>query len=102
MGEVLGFLQKSGLELGPAINILNEMPTTSAAMQRISTLMATQSYSPNFPIKLVEKDFGFVSDVASQVNAHMPTAIAVKNVFMQASKEGYSNDDISGVAQLYV
>ncbi len=101
VGEVLGFMQKSGLELNHVINILNEMPTTSVAMQRISGIMATQSFAPNFPIKLVEKDFAFVTDVAQQVGAQMPTATAVKNVYIQADRKGYGNDDISGVMQLY-
>jgi|GEM_PF-2330422 len=63
--------------------------------------MAAQSYIPLFPIRLVEKDFRYITESAAQINAPVPASKAVRDVYARASREGYGDDNISGIAQLF-
>ena len=57
LGEILGVLQENGITVKQAVDILNNLPTTSPALKGAGTLIATRSFAPQFPIQLVEKDF---------------------------------------------
>jgi 3-hydroxyisobutyrate dehydrogenase-like beta-hydroxyacid dehydrogenase len=100
-GEILGLVEKRGMEAGRAVEILGELPTTSAALKLIAGQMVQKNYSPQFPIKLVEKDFRYIGDAAERVDAETPISKLVRNIFMHAKHEGFGEDNISAVAQLY-
>ncbi len=71
------------------------------ALKAIAGQMAARSYAPLFPIQLVEKDFRYIVESATQVNAPVPISEAVRDVYARALCEGYGDDNISGIAQLF-
>lgn len=99
--ETLSMLEKNGIAPATAVEILNALPTTSAALQVGGKLMAAENYSAMFPIELVEKDFAYALDLAKSVALDAPTLQAVRAVFAQAIEKGYGNDNIIGLKQLY-
>lgn len=99
--ETLSLLEKSNITPATAVEILNALPTTSAALQIGGKLMAAKNYSAMFPIELVEKDFGYALELAKSVALDTPTLWAVRKVFTQAIEKGYGNDNIVGLKQLY-
>ena len=100
-GEIIGMVRKSGIDGDKAITMLSGMAITSPAMARVAQLMAARTFSPNFPIDLVEKDFGYVVANAASVDASFEIAAAVRGVYARAKSEGHGGDDISGIAQLF-
>ena len=58
LGEMLGLLEKSDVEVGKSSEFLQEMPIMSPALKRVGGLVAGQNLSPHFPISLVAKEFG--------------------------------------------
>ncbi len=102
VAEILGFLAKSGLATGRAAEILSALPVASPAAARIAGLVAAREFAPNFPIALVEKDFGYAVEAARAVGADLPTAGAVGAVFAEARRAGHGEDDIAAVARLFV
>lgn len=101
LGEILGLIRKSGIDEKKGIEILNAMPTASPALQRIAGIVSSRSFAPNFPIRLVEKDFSYAVTTAEHINTTLPASIAVRDVYARAIRDGLGEGDISGVVQLY-
>jgi len=102
LSEILGMLKKHSIPTKQAITLLNTLPTTSPALKGIGSLIASDSYAPLFPINLVEKDFSYVLSMAQSTNASIPITKAVLNIYQDAIKKGYGENNIAGVAQLYL
>jgi len=101
LGEILGMVRKSGIDVKQAVEVLGALLTASPALKAVAGQMVARSYAPLFPIHLVEKDFRYIVESAALVKAPVPTSKAVRDVYTRALREGYGNDNISGVAQLF-
>lgn len=99
--EALGFLERSGMDRDVAATFLSALPLTSPYLQRILALFSSGDFSPNFPIDLVAKDFGYLSDTATTIGAGVPTAAAVRDVFAAGVAEGLGELDISGISRRF-
>jgi 3-hydroxyisobutyrate dehydrogenase-like beta-hydroxyacid dehydrogenase len=102
MAETIGMLTKSGITAENAMACLEELPILSPAAKLAGNLMLSQNHAPLFPIELVEKDFRYVLQTAEALNAAMPAAEAVRDVYRGAISSGYSNDNITGIIQLFL
>lgn len=100
LAEMLAMLKKSGVETAEALELLNELPVMSPAAKRIGGFIAERDFSPNFPMYLVAKDFGYVVENAENVDALAPVSSAIQDLFALA-RQNYGDDDISGVYQIY-
>ena len=49
----------------------------------------------------MEKDLGYLIDIAQANDADMPLSRTSRQVFSQAVKQGYGADNITGLVQLY-
>ncbi len=63
--------------------------------------IVARGFAPQFPIDLVEKDFGYVDATARVIAADVPVSRAGGGVFRRAKEGGFADSDITGVAQLY-
>ncbi|VAW65024.1 2-hydroxy-3-oxopropionate reductase [hydrothermal vent metagenome] len=102
LSEVLGMLNQLGLDRDHAVNILNELPTTSPALKGIGLAIIANNYAPLFPIDLVEKDFSYLLRVAESKSAKTPVVSTVLDVYKTAQKSGFGQDNIAGLVQLYL
>lgn len=102
LSEILGVLHNAGISAESSINLLNQIPTTSPALKGIGLLIASENHQPLFPIDLVEKDFNYVEHLAQEVNSAIPTITKITEIYQKAQQAGYGNENISGVAQLYL
>ncbi len=101
VAEILGLFRKAGLDAGAAAAVLGETPVLSPAAKGAAGLMLAGNFAPQFPIDLVAKDFGYVAEAAAGTGAEMPTAAAVRQVYVRAAEAGLGGDNIAGVAQLF-
>ncbi len=102
IGEVLGLLEKSGINKKHSVELLNQLPVTSPALQGIGNLIASDNTHPLFPIDLTVKDLSYVLQQANQLNAHMPATRTILASFRAAADNGYGKNNISGISQLYI
>ncbi|MEO1210275.1 MAG: NAD(P)-dependent oxidoreductase [Cyanobacteria bacterium J06638_20] len=102
VAEILSLLTHLGLSLATAMDCLGELPVTSAAAKGAGTLMAKGMYAPMFPIELVAKDFGYVTQTAATVNTSTPMTTAALEVYKQAIVQGFGEDNITGIAQMFL
>ena len=102
LGEVLGVLQRAGISVESAVNLLNEMPITSPALKGIGALVASGNYAPLFPINLGEKDLRYLERLGLSNNSQMSVVTPIRQIYQEAQQAGYGDNNISGVAQLYL
>lgn len=102
LAELLGLLSKDGISPEKAMECLGDLPVLSPAAKGAGSLMVSQNHAPLFPIDLVEKDFRYVTQTAQGLDATIPTTAAVMDIYRTAIAQGYGNDNITGVVQLFV
>lgn len=101
MAELFGLIRSQGLNEEDAAAIVASTPAMSPAAKIATEAMLKKSFAPLFPIELVAKDFGYVATTAEAGAADVPMTEAAMKVFEKAVREGFGQDNISGVAQLY-
>ncbi len=102
LSEILGLLKESGIDKETAISVLNELPTTSLALKGIGMAISADNFSPLFPINLVEKDFSYLEKLAESKSSAIPVVKTTTRLYQKAQVAGYGQDNIAGVAQLYL
>jgi len=101
LGEILTATKKLGIDTARAIEILSGSPIASPAMQRIAGLIGARTFAPNFPIRLMNKDLQYFTDIANRAGAKSPITSAVADVFAAGSRGPFVYDDMSGIVQYY-
>jgi 3-hydroxyisobutyrate dehydrogenase len=102
LAELLGMLSKNGISSEEAMECLGNLPVLSLAAKGAGSLMVSQNHTPLFPINLVEKDFRYVTQTAQSLEATIPTANAVMDIYRTAIAQGYGSDNITGIVKLFV
>ena len=97
LGEVLGGLKRQGIGHQEAMAQLSPLAVMSPAATGAGNLMASDRHEPLFPIALVEKDLRY----ALQAGGKAAIISAVAKLYQAAIAQGYGDDNITGVAQLY-
>ena len=100
--EVAALLERSDVDTGEAYQVLGGLPITAPALQRILGLVQARDFTPNFPVRLVEKDLRYLGDVGRSVETELPVALAAHDAFAAAVRAGRGDLDIAGVAANYL
>ncbi len=100
--ELMGFLNKCGLNLANTIEVIANTPVCSPAVKIAAGAMAENQHSPNFPIDLVAKDFQLIDLSSTDKNAATPICKATQQIFAEAVGAGLGPQNITGIAQLYI
>ncbi len=99
--ELIGWLGRSGADVGRAARIIAATPVASPAASAAAQGMLAGNFAPLFPVELVRKDLGYLADAAAAVRAGVPMAAAAAEVFARASDEGYGSEQGTAVVKLY-
>ncbi|MGO1120465.1 NAD(P)-dependent oxidoreductase [Rhodovibrionaceae bacterium A322] len=101
VGELLPFLQRSGLSASQSSELLGQTPVVSAAAQGAMAQMVSEAFAPLFPIDLVEKDLTCVLQAGAALNQPLPVTAALQQLFRQAKDQGLGDKNISGITLLH-
>lgn len=101
MAELLGMAQHAGLDSAKVLEIISSTPVASPAAKIAGQGMLAKNFSPMFPVELVEKDFGYALDAASDVNSVLPLTQSTHAVLRNALAHGLGEQNLTAVAQLY-
>ncbi len=101
MGELISFARKSGVDSATALRAFGATSVCSPAVKATSPAMLADSFPPSFPIDLVAKDFGLLSQSASLCECDVPISQATGAVYRHGLKAGLGADNITGIVQLY-
>jgi 3-hydroxyisobutyrate dehydrogenase len=100
LAELIGMLKHSGTDVSCVLKAVAQTPTWSPVAQRVSDLMLAGNFAPQFPVELIEKDFGYtLSSIGSDSAA--PTIAAARGIFRSAIDQGFGKDNMTVVVKLF-
>ncbi len=102
LGELIGLMRGCGLDEAKAIEILTSTPVCSPAAKGAAAGILARKFSPMFPIELVEKDLTYAMKTAQANDTKLPLVEAAQHIFASAIEQGYGDNNITGIAQLYL
>jgi 3-hydroxyisobutyrate dehydrogenase-like beta-hydroxyacid dehydrogenase len=88
IAEAVALGEKAGLDRNRMLNVLSQTAVVAPAhLGKLQKAMKSD-YSPQFPIRLMNKDFGLILNLAAAVGARMPAAGAAFEINARQSDEG--------------
>lgn len=100
LAELIGMLRRNGADVGRAVQAIAATPVWSPVANVISGSILRGDYQPQFPVELIEKDFGYaLSAVASDEAA--PTLAAARGVFRRSIEQGAGCENMTAVARQF-
>jgi len=100
IAELIGMLKHSGAEVQRLLDVVAKTPVWSPVAARVSSLMLAGNFAPQFPIELIEKDFGYMLQSADS-DADAPTIAAARGVFRRAAERGMADENMTAVVKLF-
>jgi 3-hydroxyisobutyrate dehydrogenase len=98
--EIIGLLQGAGADVAGALKAIASTPAWSPAANYLTGTMLAGNFAPQFPVELIEKDFGYVLGEVRDSEA-VPTISAARSVFQRAIGRGLGGDNMTGVVRLF-
>lgn len=86
--EAVVFLQKSGVDLGAALEVLGGGLAGSAVLERKRHNFLAHDFAPGFRIDLHHKDMGIVTEAARAVGAALPLGAVAATLVAAARAQG--------------
>jgi 3-hydroxyisobutyrate dehydrogenase-like beta-hydroxyacid dehydrogenase len=98
IAEAVTFGEKAGLGRAPLLRVLAKTAVIAAAHQNKLLRAERDDYSPQFPLRLMNKDFGLILDKAAELGAPMPATAAARQIFAARTAVN-GNEDFSSVIE---
>ncbi|MFF8965137.1 2-hydroxy-3-oxopropionate reductase [Streptomyces globisporus] len=95
--EAVVFLEKSGVDLTAALNVLNGGLAGSTVLTRKKDNFLKRDFAPGFRIDLHHKDMGIVTDAARNVGAALPVGGVVAQLVASLRAQGDGGLDHSAL-----
>ncbi|MBM4792726.1 2-hydroxy-3-oxopropionate reductase [Streptomyces sioyaensis] len=95
--EAVVFLEKSGVDLAAALDVLNGGLAGSTVLTRKKDNFKNRDFRPGFRIDLHHKDMGIVTDAARTVGAALPVGGLVANLVAALRAQGDGGLDHSAL-----
>ncbi|MCQ9136035.1 MULTISPECIES: 2-hydroxy-3-oxopropionate reductase [Streptomyces] len=95
--EAVVFLEKSGVDLKAALDVLNGGLAGSTVLTRKKDAFLARDFTPGFRIDLHHKDMGIVTDAARAVGAALPVGAVVAQLVASLRAQGDGGLDHSAL-----
>jgi len=100
IAEAVAFGEKAGLDRNRLLDVLSQTAVVAPAHAGKLQRAMKNDYSPQFPIRLMNKDFGLILDLAATVDARMPATGAAFEINARQSDEGAEQDFSAVILQM--
>jgi 3-hydroxyisobutyrate dehydrogenase-like beta-hydroxyacid dehydrogenase len=100
IAEAVALGEKAGLDRNRLLNVLSETAVVAPAHVGKLERAMRSDYSPQFPIRLMNKDFGLILNLAAAVGARMPAAGAAFEINARQADEGTEQDFSAVILQM--
>ena len=100
IAEAVALGEKAGLDRNRLLDVLSE--TAVVAPAHVGKLQRAMNgdYSPQFPLRLMNKDFGLIFYLAAAVGARMPATEAAFEVNARQAEQGQEQDFSAVILQM--
>ena len=99
VAEAVSFGEKAGLDRSLLLDVLAKTAVIAPALAGKLARVAKNDYSPQFPLELMNKDFGLILETAAQMKVPMPATAAAFQV-NSAKFDEQADADFSIVVEL--
>ena len=100
IAEAVALGEKAGLDRNRLLNVLSETAVVAPAHVGKLQRALRSDYSPQFPIRLMNKDFGLILNLAAAVGARMPATGAAFEINARQTDEGAEQDFSAVILQM--
>src|SRR6202795_1701260 len=100
IAEAAAFGEKAGLDRNLLLDVLSQTAVVAPAHVGKLERARRRDYSPQFPIRLMNKDFGLIFNLAAAIGARMPAAGAAFEINARQSDEGAEQDFSAVIRQM--
>jgi 3-hydroxyisobutyrate dehydrogenase-like beta-hydroxyacid dehydrogenase len=100
IAEAVALGEKAGLDRNRLLDVLSQTAVVAPAHSGKLQRARNHDYSPQFPIRLMNKDFGLIFELANSVGARMPAAGAAFEINAKQSDEGPEQDFSAVILQM--
>jgi 3-hydroxyisobutyrate dehydrogenase-like beta-hydroxyacid dehydrogenase len=100
IAEAVALGEKAGLDHHRLLDVLSETAVVAPAHLGKLQRATTGDYSPQFPLRLMNKDFGLILYLAATVGARMPATEAAFEVNARQSEHGQEQDFSAVILQM--
>jgi 3-hydroxyisobutyrate dehydrogenase-like beta-hydroxyacid dehydrogenase len=100
IAEAVALGEKAGLDRNRLLEVLSQTAVVAPAHVGKLQRAMNSDYSPQFPIRLMNKDFGLILELASTVGARMPAAGAAFEINARQADEGGEQDFSAVILQM--
>ncbi len=99
LGEGIALIEKSGLNLEQALQILINGASGSPLVKAVSARMTARDYAVNFFLDLMRKDLSYALAEAERWGTTLKMVAAALGLFEEASKLGFGKLDFSALIE---
>jgi 3-hydroxyisobutyrate dehydrogenase len=100
IAEAVALGEKAGLDRNRLLNVLSETAVVAPAHVGKLQRALKSDYSPQFPIRLMNKDFSLILNLAAAVGARMPATGAAFEINARQTDEGAEQDFSAVILQM--
>jgi len=100
IAEAVALGEKAGLNRNRLLDVLSQTAVVAPAHVGKLERAMKSDYSPQFPIRLMNKDFGLILNLAAAVGARMPATGAAFEINARQSEEGAEQDFSAVILQM--
>jgi 3-hydroxyisobutyrate dehydrogenase-like beta-hydroxyacid dehydrogenase len=100
IAEAVALGEKAGLDRNRLLDVLSQTAVVAPAHVGKLQRAMKSDYSPQFPIRLMNKDFGLILNLAAAVGARMPAAGVAFEINARQSDEGPEQDFSAVILQM--
>jgi 3-hydroxyisobutyrate dehydrogenase-like beta-hydroxyacid dehydrogenase len=100
IAEAVALGEKAGLDRTRLLSVLSQTAVVAPAHVGKLEKAMKNDYSPQFPIRLMNKDFGLILNLAAAVGARMPAAGAAFEINARQAEEGAEQDFSAVILQM--
>jgi 3-hydroxyisobutyrate dehydrogenase-like beta-hydroxyacid dehydrogenase len=100
IAEALALGQKAGLDRNRLLDVLSQTAVVAPAHLGKLERAKGGDYSPQFPLRLMNKDFGLILNLAAAVGAQMPATRAAYEANEMQSEQGKEQDFSAVILQM--
>lgn len=101
LAEAIAMIERRGLDRTKAIEVLTQGAPGSPLVKTVAARMTAPDYTPNFLLRLMAKDLGYVIQEGRSVSVELATATAALADFQKSIAAGHGGMDISAVAEQF-
>jgi len=97
--EALAMIERSGLEVNQAVEVLTAGAPGSPLVKTVAQRMLERAYEPNFFVPLMAKDLAYAAEAFSAAGIASALAEAARDRYLAAARAGFGQKDIAAIVE---